>query len=109
MGVYGVLSYWVNQRTHEIGIRIALGADRAAVVGFFVRRGMGLAVLGAAVGLGGAFGVTRVLDSVLFDVEATDPLTFAAVAGLLLSTAFVACWLPAFRASRLDPVGALRE
>jgi predicted permease len=109
VGVYGVLSYWVNQRTHEIGIRIALGADRAAVVGLVIRRGMGLAILGAAVGLGGAFGVTRVLDSVLFDVEATDPLTFAAVAGLLLSTAFVACWLPAFRASRLDPVGALRE
>ncbi len=109
VGVYGVLSYWVSQRTHEIGIRIALGADRASVVGFVIRRGMGLAALGAGIGLAAALAATRVLDNVLFDIEATDPLTFAAVAGLLLSTAFVACWLPAFRASRLDPIGALRE
>jgi putative ABC transport system permease protein len=109
VGVYGVLSYWVNQRTHEIGIRIALGADRTSVVAFVIRRGMGLAVLGAGVGLVGAFGATRVLDSVLFNIEATDPVTFVGVAGLLLSTALFACWLPAHRASRMDPVGALRE
>jgi putative ABC transport system permease protein len=99
----------VNQRTHEIGIRIALGADRTSVVAFVIRRGMGLAVLGAGVGLVGAFGATRVLDSVLFNIEATDPVTFVGVAGLLLSTALFACWLPAHRASRMDPVGALRE
>ena len=109
VGVYGVLSYWVNQRMHEIGIRIALGADRSSVVKFVIRRGMGLAALGAGIGLVGAFGATRVLDSVLFNIEATDPATFVGVVGLLLLTALLACWLPAYRASRMDPVGALRE
>jgi putative ABC transport system permease protein len=109
VGVYGVLSYWVSSRTSEIGVRMALGADRASVVFLVIRRGMGLAVMGATVGMIGAAAAARVLDSVLFDVTSTDPITFFGVAGLLLLTALGACWLPAYRASRLDPVTALRE
>jgi ABC-type antimicrobial peptide transport system permease subunit len=109
LGIYGVMSYVVAQRRQEIGVRIALGAGSARVVGLFLKQGATLVLAGLFFGLVGAYGLTRVLRSQLFGVEATDPLTFAGVAALLVITALTATWLPAQRAARLDPVRALRE
>lgn len=108
IGVYGVVSYIVSQRTQEIGVRMALGADRATMQRAVLLGGLRPVLLGVAIGLLGAFAATRVLSSLLFEVTATDPLTFAAVAGFLLIVAAVACYLPARRASRVDPMTALR-
>jgi putative ABC transport system permease protein len=108
-GVFGVLSYWVARRTHEIGVRMALGASGAAVMGEVLSKGLVLGLLGAGLGLLGALFTTRVVESVLFHVSARDAATFGGVAFLLLATALVACAVPAFRASRIDPLLALRE
>jgi ABC-type antimicrobial peptide transport system permease subunit len=108
IGVYGVTSYSTNQRTHEIGIRLALGASRADVLRLILRRGILLTVLGLVIGLGMSFGVTRFLQSLLLGVSSTDVLTFAGVAVLLSAVVLVACLIPARRAMRVDPIQALR-
>ena len=108
VGLYGVISYVVSQRTQEIGVRMALGADRAAVSRMVVRQGLGMTLVGIAAGLAGAFAFTRLLATFLFGVGPTDPVTFAAAAALLLATALVASYLPARRAASVSPLQALR-
>ncbi len=108
IGVYGVLSFSVSQRTQEMGVRIALGAQRAHVLRLVVRQGVTLAGIGILVGVAGAFGVTRVIRSLLYNVTPTDPMSFAGVAIFLTAIAFLASYLPARRATAVDPIVALR-
>jgi predicted lysophospholipase L1 biosynthesis ABC-type transport system permease subunit len=108
LGIYGVMRYSTNQRTREIGIRMALGAEPGEVVGMVVRQGMTLAALGLAGGLLAALALTRFLTGLLFGISAYDPLTYAAVTMLLAAIAWATCWLPARRATRVDPMIALR-
>ncbi len=108
IGIYGMLAHDVAQRTREIGVRGALGATRAQIYALILRQGLGKAVVGLLVGVGGAFWLTGFLRSLLFDIEPTDPGVFAAVSLLLFAVATLACWLPARRAARVDPVEALR-
>ncbi|MGA8223425.1 MAG: ABC transporter permease [Candidatus Acidiferrales bacterium] len=108
VGIYGVISYAVAQRTRELGIRLALGAQRGNVFGMILGQGIRVAGLGVFLGLVGAAAITRVMDSLLYGVQATDPLTFVAVPLLLLGVALAACYVPARRAMRVDPMVALR-
>jgi putative ABC transport system permease protein len=108
IGIYGVISYGVSQRGHEIGVRMALGAQTADVVKLILRNGMLLVVIGLAIGLLGAFAITRIMSTLLFGVTPTDMLTFASVSGLLLAVAMLACYIPARRATKIDPLKSLR-
>ena len=108
MGIYGVLAFSVEQRTHEIGVRMALGARRGDVLRMVVREGALLAVIGVAIGVVGAIAITRLAKSILFGVTATDPLAFTATAVLLSIVAAIASYIPARRATRVDPLVALR-
>jgi len=109
LGIYGVISYIVSERTHEIGIRLALGAQRRNILRMVLRQGLGLAVAGAAVGLACALIVSHLMAGLLYGVRPTDPLTFAGVAVLLIGVALLACYIPARRAIRVDPLVALRH
>jgi len=109
IGIYGLLAYSVEQRTQEMGIRMALGADGAAIRNLVVRQGMQLALAGAAVGIVAAFGLTRLLSSLLFGVKPWDPAVFITAPLVLSAVALLAVWLPASHASKLDPMQALRN
>jgi ABC-type antimicrobial peptide transport system permease subunit len=109
IGLYGLLSYEVSRRTREIGIRMTLGAQQRDVLHLVVGQGIVLAIVGAAVGVGVALAVTRYLSSMLYDVHANDPATIMVVAVLLALVAMAACYIPARRATRVDPMAALRE
>jgi predicted permease len=108
VGIYGVISHRISQASHEIGVRMALGAGRAGVVYLVVSRGMILVLAGAAIGVGGALGLTRFLSGMLYEVKPADPLTFAAALVVLGAVALAACYLPARRAAKVDPIVALR-
>jgi predicted lysophospholipase L1 biosynthesis ABC-type transport system permease subunit len=108
VGIYGLMAHAVEQRTREVGVRMALGARREQVVGMIVKQGMGIVLVGTIAGTAGALGLTRLLGSLLYGVEPTDPLTFAAAAIALATAAFAACLYPARRAARIDPTTALR-
>ena len=109
IGVYGVMAYLVSQGARELGIRMALGATPRRILVMVVRQGLVVAAIGVSIGLVGAFGLTRLMRRLLFGTEATDPLTFAAIALLLAGIALVASFVPALRAARIDPMVSLRS
>ena len=109
LGLYGVVALWVGQRTREIGIRVALGARAAGIVTLVLREGLRLVVIGLPLGLAAALAAVRLLSSYLYGVSATDVATFSAITALLAGVALFACYVPARRAMRVDPVQALRH
>jgi putative ABC transport system permease protein len=109
IGIYGLLHFFVAQRTNEIGVRMALGARQVNVLALVFRQGLTLATVGIAVGILGAFALTRLLSTLLYSVTPTDPVTFATAPAILLVVAALACWIPARRAARIDPMQALRH
>jgi ABC-type antimicrobial peptide transport system permease subunit len=108
IGIYGSMAYSVQQRTHEMGIRLALGAESTQVRNMVVWQGMRVALLGVVIGIAAAFGLTRLLTTFLFGVTAHDPIAFVAVSVVICAVALIGVWLPARRAARVDPVIALR-
>ena len=108
IGIYGLMAYTVEQRTHEIGIRLSLGADVARVRRMVVWQGMRLTVVGVVIGLAASWGLAQLMTAFLFDVTERDPLVFVGVPVLLTIVAFLAVWLPALRAAKVDPMVALR-
>ena len=108
VGIYGVTSYAVAQRTNEIGLRLALGAQAGDVIRLILKHGLALALTGIVLGLLASFALTRLLNTMLFGVSAVDPMTFGAITLLLTFVGLLACWIPARRAMRLDPMIALR-
>jgi putative ABC transport system permease protein len=109
VGIYGVIAYTVRQRTRELGVRLALGAQARDVLRLILRQGLKLALIGVALGLTAAFALTRWMESLLFGVRPADPLAFGVVALVLLLVAICACWIPARRATQVDPLVALRS
>jgi putative ABC transport system permease protein len=109
IGTYGVLTYMVTERRREIGIRMALGAAQSSVLTQVMKQGLVLTLVGMAIGLAGAFGLNRLIASLLFGVQPTDPITIAGVVATITLVAIIACWVPAWRASRLDPNIVLRQ
>jgi len=109
IGIYGLMHFFVAQRTNEIGVRMALGARQVNVLALVFRQGLTLATVGIAVGILGAFALTRLLSTLLYSVTPTDPATFATAPAILLVVAALACWIPARRAARIDPMLALRH
>jgi putative ABC transport system permease protein len=109
VGVYSVLAYSTTQKTHEIGVRMALGAERSAVLGMVVRTGLRLVMAGVAAGIGVSLVLVRLLETQLAGMTAYDPATLAVTTALLTMTAAIACWIPARRAARVDPLVALRH
>jgi ABC-type antimicrobial peptide transport system permease subunit len=109
IGIYGVLSYMVGQRTREIGVRMALGAQQLDVLRLVMKDGAQMTAMGVLIGLIAAFGLTRLMGSLLFGVKPGDPLTFLAVALILGAIAMIACYVPANRAMKVDPIEALRQ
>ncbi|MCA1557542.1 MAG: FtsX-like permease family protein, partial [Acidobacteria bacterium] len=108
VGIFGVMNYSVTLRTREIGLRMALGAQRGQVLLLILKQGLLLTLIGVGIGLVGALALTRVMSSLLFGVEATDPATFTAIVLLLTIVSLIACYIPAWRATRVDPMIALR-
>jgi putative ABC transport system permease protein len=108
IGIYGVMAFLVQTRTHEIGVRMALGASARDVFKLIVGGGMKLTIIGVAVGIGGAIALTRLMQGLLFNTSTADPITFIGIAALLSIAAFLACYIPARRAAKVDPLIALR-
>jgi putative ABC transport system permease protein len=108
IGVYGVIAYAVTERTREIGIRMAIGAQGRDVLRLMMKSGVSAVTAGVGLGLAGSFALTRVMSSLLYGVSATDPVTFATITGLVTAVALTACFIPARQATRVDPIAALR-
>ena len=108
VGIYGVMSHIVAQQTHEIGVRMALGADSKDVLKLILGKGLMMTIIGVSIGIGGALGLSRFLSGLLYGVKPTDPLTYIAVSLILIAVALLACYIPARRAARVDPMVALR-